>query len=152
MVSELLLGQYHFLRDSDDIELRHILMDLLNALREAGLTEREWLVIHATYLCHPRPPLRENRKGRPKGGHTQYTVVAGLLDILAEEPRKRHFAARRTSEYNVVRRSSYWYKKVLQRALSKIDQALNYEDVHDLSAQTVRYLHSRHPSRGQIVY
>jgi len=141
MIARTLLENYHLLTHSTNPAMRDILLDLHQAFRDAALNEEERQVIVATYIGDYGPPQRKGGRGRPKGGDTQMAIVAQLIDALSREPRRNiHNYKKKDTEYNVIQRGTYWYKKVLNRALLKIDNALNYEELDDLPTQTLRYM------------
>jgi hypothetical protein len=105
--AQALLENFHILVESDNIELRPLLMDLRTALRGAELTEVEWQILRVVYLDQPIPPSRTGKAGHPKGGSGKY-YAASVLNI-----------------------SPYIVRKSLRTALKKIEVALNYTGEND---------------------
>jgi hypothetical protein len=143
--SERLLQNYHLLAESDNIDFREFLWDLMNAIERASLTELEKKVIEETFLKPPIAPRRSGGRGKPLGGRSQCYVSTLLKDELAKtvKPSKS-----KQTEYNGLHRSIKQYKKVLNSALGKIDLALNYGGRNDISPPTLRSLLPKHI--GQI--
>jgi hypothetical protein len=77
---EVFLENFHTFCISNDIESRYIIMDILDAVRRAPLTNEEKSLIQKLYINAQEPPQRDNvaknghTNGRPSGGTTQGTV------------------------------------------------------------------------------
>lgn len=139
MVSEALLKNYHLLNSSDDIDTRDLLMDLHAAINTAGLDSIERAVIDATYLSGPIIPIRNGKPGRPKMAGVQGAIAVSLSEQLKTGLLRRRVSNQ--TEYHGLHRSIKQYKKVLNRALLKIEQSLGYgESTVELSSASLRHL------------
>lgn len=150
MISRILLENYHLLFDSTNPAMRDILIDLNRSIENAQLTDVEKKVIAVTYMTDHGAPIRSGLPGAPIGGGSQKAIVTSIVQVLHQAPRQRR-ATKIETEYNLVPRSIYWYKKVLNKALSKINIALNYEELDDLPAQTLRYMRQECRTQSQLV-
>lgn len=144
VISERLLKNYQLLIDSQEIEIRDILMDLENAIERAALTEIEMAVVNATYFDPPIAPERNGKPGRPKKAGDQGLIAMTLKDMLKTELSTRGRKISGQTEYHDLHRSIKQYKKVLKRALTKIDKALNYGGTVELSASSLRYMPAKY--------
>lgn len=144
MISEKLLKNYQLLSDSDVIDIRDIILDLDNAIQQAELTDLEMAVIRSTYFNLPATPLRNGKPGRPRRAGFQGLIAQELGEQLRAELDTRGRKRTGQTEYHDLHRSIKQYKKVLQRALSKIDEALNYGGTLELSASSLRYMPAKY--------
>ena len=144
VISEKLLKNYHLMVDSDVIEIRDILLDLDTAIQQAELTELEMAVIKATYFSLPVIPLRTGKPGRPKHAGPQGLIALELSEMLRKDLDARGRKITGQTEYHDLHRSIKQYKKVLQRALDKIEKALNYGGTVELSASSLRNMPAKY--------
>lgn len=105
--AEALLENWHMLQDSNEIEIRAILIDLNKALVEAELTDVETRAIRAVYMDDPTPPIRTGGSHRPAGGSNRTSAAVKVG----------------------VSRATLW--KILNSAILKIDSALKYEGTNE---------------------
>ena len=139
MVAAALLKNYHLLDSSQDIEFRDMLMDLQQAIKDADLNDIELAVVKETYLSGPMIPERTGQRGRPRGAGMQGRIAMSLKEDLKAGLIRKRTTVQHT-EYHDLHRSIKQYKKVLNRALEKIDQSLNYGGTFELSSASLRHL------------
>lgn len=151
MISQILLQNYHLLQESENPALRDVLIDLQKAIAEAELTDLEKQIIQASYVDPPEIPIRTGKRGKPKGAGSIRSAVPRIIHLLPQEPRLRHYQIRRDTEYNYLERSIYWFKRVRDRALFKIEQKLQYEDLDGLSQAPLRSMHKRYSSKVSVM-
>jgi hypothetical protein len=81
---ETFLEDYYTFTGLPDVEVRGMVLDLVKAINQAPLNQRERIILHMLYFNGPQAPERDRidkngeTRGRPPGGNTTITIAQRL--------------------------------------------------------------------------